>query len=757
MRKFLKKTICVLAAAAMGATLFAATACSDVYKSEKLDGYESKGTVISNGGFAVEKGDFIYYINGKQSYSANNTFGEVQTGAIMRIAKSELDKGNYANAQTVVPEIAYSGNNNAGIFIYGDYVYYSTPSTEKNSDGEILNSTILFKRAKLDGSEVMKGYYAKYDDNSIEYRYVEEDGVVYLIYVAKREKLYGTSYTNIHSVNTNTGVDSVLAYNVGSVIFDSADLENSRVYYTMSVTNFALSNTPYSNYNQIYTVKANETTPNTYNFDDVEDYDADKDPLYINCGTLVLDGIGWIGRNLELTQFNAKELQDSSFLTEPARSPYKYTLSNYQNGNLFYTRADSTDITPLFVASEDELLDKDHKPAVDNPSTDDCLAIESSNVSNYTYLFDGEDNLTGALVSTDNGLIKTTVEEGKLLGESVDEVDNDKTFHLTTKNTPTVLFIQGDYVYYNESGYSQNGYIIKRLNYTGVYDDYTNNLFDEEAGEYSAIRILDLDCSSDWYKPEIFGGYILFSSQTKTMTEYSSGTANYSHIMVCDINGENGIMTNKELDALNKQYESITEKIDEVDEEENDGKYNNLKNAYRYAFYTGDSARIDEIIKAYVDNGEDEEDFWSYEAVEKFKDFVAAENDWAEYNDSKRIVNGKKVYSNRRDYYYSLLGEMTAENAEEYANYLSDTYLQPLPENEEGWFDSLSKGEKAGFIIGIILGVLVLAAAGTIVAIVIIRKRKSKLPTYTKKRIKVDTTDDKSVDVYSTEDSEQQE
>ena len=751
MRNIFKKIICVLAASVMGTSLFAASACNGVYKSSALKGDYHSGDVVSNGGFAVEKGNYIYYINGKQSNSADNTFGKVETGAIMRISKADLAARKYSETETVVPEIAHSGNTDAGIFVYGDYVYYSTPSAEKNSDGEIQNSNILFKRAKLDGTEVMKGYFAKYTDNSIQYRFVEtkdKNGkdVVYLLYVAKNEDLYGTSYTNIHSVNTETGEDTLLAYNVGTVMFDKADLTNPRVYYTMNVKDFVLDKT-YSSYNQVYTVTANETERNEYDFTEVPDYNAEEDPLYINCGDLVLDGIGKIDANLGLTQFNAKEIEvvDGAVVNAPERDSYTYTLSNYENGTLFYTRTSPNNSTAsLFAVNESKLLASDHKPAVNNP--EEYLYVDGSNASNYTYIFDENKALSGVFVSSGNGLIRAKVEGGKLLTE----VDNDKTFYLTTSGTPKILFTQNNYVYYSESGSGANGYIVNRLRYDGNYDNYNKMPVEDGVTEYTPVRILDLDCSSDWYMPEMFGGSILFSTQNKNMTEYSSGTTNYTHIMVCDINGSDGIMTNAEIDKLNEKYEGIGEKIEEVDEE----NYQNLKNAYYYAFYTGDGDYIDKLIAAYVDRGEDEEKFWSKETVAKFKEFVNTQGDWSDYAEDKLSVNGKDVHANQRDYYYALLGKMTDSNAEAYDSYVKSTYLQAWPEDEEGWFESLSAGAKAGFLIGVIGGGLILIAAGVIVALVIIRKRKSKLPTYTKKRIKVDTTDDKSVDVYSTEETD---
>lgn len=735
----------------MTASLFAVSACDGVYKSEALKG-DFSGEVVSNGGFAVQKGNYVYFINGKQSNTADNTFGSVETGAIQRISVADLKAHNYQGVETVVPSIAHSGNNNGGLFVYGNYVYYSTPSAEKNSDGEIQNSTVQFKSAKLDGTGTMKGYYAEYTDNSIEYRFVEVDNVVYLLYVAKSEDLYGTAYTNLHSVNTATGKDTLLAYNVGSVMFDSKDVTNPRVYYTMSVTDFD-NNKSFTNYNQIYTVTADAATPNEYDFSGVKDYDAEKDPLYINCGTLVYDGIGRNDANENLTQFNAPELKDENTLKDFDGLSYTYTLSNYENGTLFYTRtSNKNSLAKLFAEKETTLLGDSHKATGNH---DEYILVDGSNASNYYYLFDGSKNLTGAFILGDNGLIKTEVKDGKLLTE----VDvNDPTFYIATGGKPTILFTEkhgsDNYVYYSVSGSGANGYVIYRVCYDGKYDDYNgmSPSTEEVVNKYTPVRILDLDCSSDWYKPEMFDGRIFFSTQTKNMTEYSSDTANYSHIMVCDINGESAVMTNNELYEYNKQYEKISKIIDEVDET----TYENLKNAYYYAHYTGDISYIDTIIEAYVDIGEDEEKFWSKETLAKLDAFVtpAEDNEWKEFTDKITVNGNENVYSNQRDYYYSLLGKMTDEAKEAYDNYLRTTYLKDLPEEEAGWFESLTAGQKAGFLIGVIGGGLILIAAGVIIALVIIRKRKAKLPVYQKTRIKVDTTDDKSVDVYAAEDGE---
>ena len=142
------------------------------------------------------------------------------------------------------------------------------------------------KRTKLDGTETMRDAYVQFSSLTTEYRFVEVDDTVYLMYVTAAETLEegGASAKNLHSYNTEDGTDTVLAHNVYSVIFDSANKTNPRVYYTMKVKNY-VSDSDYE-YNQVYTVTADATTRNEYDVSDLLGWDDEED-LYINCGTLV--------------------------------------------------------------------------------------------------------------------------------------------------------------------------------------------------------------------------------------------------------------------------------------------------------------------------------------------------------------------------------------------------------------------------------------------------------------------------------------
>ena len=752
MRKIFTKIISFSAAAVVASGLFLVSACNNYYNSGKLDYTSSVGDARSNGGFAVEKGDYIYFINGKESNTADNTFGKPVKGSIMRISRSNFDARNYSAVDTVVPHVIYSGSYNAGIFIYGDYVYYATPSTDKNSDGEVQNSYIAFKSTKLDGTETLKTPYVQYKDNTIEYRFVEVGGTVYLLYVAAGEDYFdnGSSYTNIHSVNTKTGEDTLLAYNVGAVTFDKSDLTNPRIFYTMKVTDFKYGTS--SSYNQVYTVTADAkceyatgAIDHTEYFEELykdteEGYDAEKDPKYVNCGELVLDGIGFdeiVKENI--TRFNHKDVDK----VDQSKSSYTFSLTSYQNGTLLYTGTRATtglnDTGSLYSINVDgELLTSSWNPVL-SVNKRDYILSDASSAGSYTFLFGSDGKLSSAIIANSNGFIKAGLKDGKI----VLIPDNDVTYYIT-KNSgqPTVLFTDSNYIYYSLTG--GNGYTVYRVSYLGSAYDYEANKLPttDTANEYKAIRILDLDCDSSWYKPEMFHGQLLFPTQTENMTSYP-------YIMACDLRNSSGIaMTNDEIVALNEQYEKISEDIESYDA----GDYENLQDALRYAFYTGDGEYIHELIQAYVDIMKyDETHFWSEDSLKIYDDFVTAKegSSW-HYADDKE-VNGVKVGANKRDYYYTVLGKMTEADEEAYAESLKTTYLKEYPESDKTWFESLSTGAKVGFIIGVVAGGLLVIGCAAVVTLVILRKRKEKLPEYTKKRVKVDTTDDKSVNVYETE------
>lgn len=761
MRKTITKIICLAAATVTAAGLALAAGCSN-WTAEGLspDNYTS---VTSNGGFAVQTDDYVYFINGAELNTADNTFGTPLKGSIQRISKADMEAHNYSASETVVPLVAYSSYYYAGIYIYGDRIYYATPSTARNSSGEIQNSNLEFKSSALDGSETMSDYYYRSTSTALTYRYVqpEENGAVYLLY-AISESLYGESsaVTNIHSINTSTGEDTLLAYNVSDYLFDTQDPANPYVFYTMSVTyNLGSDNYVEESYNQLYVVRADQTEANEYDFSYVSDYDAETDPLYINCGDLVYDGIGIEANANRYNQFNYG--YSSSQTTSPYtfdRADTTYELSYYKDGELMFTAQQSLDSSAgLYRLNVDE-IDADSDGAVD--SSWDAITKNDELRSRRLLIADDSVEYTPVTLNGEEWVLYNG-DDGLELGQFVDgQLENE--FAITNSGTATILAVREEetaaesgegtvthtYVYYSLTG--GNGYTFYRIALSTVADNYRPNRFPyEDVYTYSEVRILDLDANSSWYMPEFVDNTIIFSSETEGMSAYN-------YIMACDLTSDDGdMMSNAELNEYNEKYEAVFEKIADYDEETNsDGTaaYENLSDALTYAFYTGDETYLAELIQAYIDiEGEDEEYVYSIRSAEIYLEFCNTTGDWSEYAEDTHMLNGEEVAANRQQYYYALIGKMTEEDEEGLIDSFRTSFMQSYPEDTSTWWTRMGTAWQVVFIIA--MCVVGLAVIGGIVVLVIwlIRRNKKKGGSDNSGKLNVDITDDKNIDVYGNE------
>ena len=159
---------------------FTALIGCDANKTDVLD--NTDGAVISgNGSFLVEKGDYVYFINGQDATTSDNTFGTPVKSSLVRVKKSDLAKPSEATVETVIPKIILTGNYATGVYFYGEYVYYATPCSDKDKTGTVQNSKTEFNRFNLTTGKADKSI-AIVDDNTAQFKYVEKGDKVYLYY-----------------------------------------------------------------------------------------------------------------------------------------------------------------------------------------------------------------------------------------------------------------------------------------------------------------------------------------------------------------------------------------------------------------------------------------------------------------------------------------------------------------------------------------------------------------------------------------------
>ncbi len=801
MHKTLKTTLCLAVAAVAAGSIATTAACSGYYRATALEGNYEYTDVVSNGGFVVEAGDYVYFINGVEDNTADNTYGDVEKGSILRISHEDMSKGDYTDgAQTVVPLVAYSADYSAGIYIYGDYIYYTTPASTRNSDGEVLNDYLDVKRTKLDGTETSKKALFQVEDSSVEYRIVKpddgDDADVYYMYVIS-EQLYDEEEetTNIHSVNLTTGEDTLLAYNVSSYAFDTEDVTNPYIYYTMDVVYYlGMDNIETTaSYNQVYRVRADETEgAHEYDFSYVEEYDADFDieetPLYINLGELVFDGVGKL---TGLTQFNyyydsnemdpAGNSVDASESAAYSLSGYTYELISYEEGTLYYNRtyySSDDDALPLLFYTNDSIIgEEDYNPVTANPDTDDdaeenysglAVLLNGSSASDYTFVR-GEGGETNGVIysetsSSGEALVYATVSGGALVYETDRVVITNESAEITMLTTSEENVGNNDYnfLYYSVSG-EEESYSVYRIAIAESDDLYKKGKelyemfprYEDSLENYRSVKILDLNVVNSWYSPEVVAGHLFFASDTDDMVDYN-------YIMVFDLrdnetkeSGEsvNNTMSNQEIEELNELYEEITDEDDGVIAEIDDDEYQYLPDALTYAFISRDIDYIDELVELWVDEGEDADYLYSEDSVRIYKEFINAQALFEKYQSYSRDINGEKVYATSRDYYYCLIGYMDEDDEEDYIEALRTSHMQSEPD-DEGWFEGLSTGAKVGFIIGVVAGGLIIIAVAVLIPIYVKRKKRREAAAEAgegPKRIfiDVDTTDDKNIDVYN--------
>ena len=718
-----------MAVAMLGSTAaFASCGGNADYKGDALSaGYVSAAEVTSNGGFAVQKGDYVYFINGMADSTADNTYGNVVKGALMRISASALASGETADkAECVVPSLFTmknkSGAYTTGVYIYGDYVYYATPTTDKTMGGEVNSSYVDFKRAKLDGTEgPMADYYFRLSTGSVNYRFVTVDGVdenndgkedVFCLY---------ESDNALKSYNTDTRKEVVLVEGAKSNTFyyDMKDLENPNVYYTMAVKYDADTT---ATYDQLYCVnaaaKVAETKAEdgkvsytvaggkTYTFDEAEEKELAEESgaefksddyttfSYVNLGTLVLDGIGT--HSTKFTQYNNKAEETT---TRESLEGFTYTVQRYENGGVYFTRTDtlSPDTKLYYLADEKENWNAVSGNKVDNL---DVVAFDTTNASSSA-LFEINEGVHTYLYIADSRIYRATP----------DATGAAEATPIAYNVSGTLLKTVGDYVYYYGTG--TNGSSLSRLNYKGAASYYGPVLV-EMLPEYRPLTVAYVDYDSAWYAPEFFGDAVLYCNAQS----YGGSTA-YNYVYSAKLG------TTDAIEANNEAYNAVTDYV---------GEYSSDTAAQAYIkYYFRTDGELSDEVKALYD--------------EKYAKDSDGKNLLNYVADKFAAEDGLK----KESAFISLVGKISDTDAESMANDWANSLLK-LPAEEED--ESLP-----GWAIALIVVGSVLVVAGITVAVILIVKAQKKKAADKQeaedtvnafKRKKIDTTDDKSIDVYAT-------
>lgn len=415
--------------------------------------------VSSNGGFLVETGDYVYFLNGNTDAGKYET-GKVTKGALVRVKKTDIAKGSEAKCDTIISKLLVADDTAAGVYLFNEYFYYAAPSTEKNSKGEVKTDKLLFFRTKADGSDTSKSICGKDFDSSVEYRYVSAGKNVYLI-VKDSSDLY--VYDAIGRKQIFKYSDSVSS--IQETIF-SSDAGDPALFYTIKPVNKKTypvdndSNRATESYYEVYSVNFGESKVEAK---------AER----------ILDGIG------KMIETN-----------EPSRGVYSYgatfDLIKYTKGVLYYS------VSPL---QKIEGNTKYKSIAKDKISADNSVRFNEEAISvtmNYgdavaSSVFSDSALYLGSseILYIDSSSLMlydyTKNDEANLYNGAQKILDNEKI------SGATLDFVvkegNDDYLYFH------NGNVYYKVNYTLLKD---GTHMDEEV-----FRINSFDVDNSWYKPEV--------------------------------------------------------------------------------------------------------------------------------------------------------------------------------------------------------------------------------------------------------------
>ena len=211
---------------------------------DPLDYPATNEIVIGNGGTAVFKGNYLYYINGYvdaskfTDYKTENVYGNEVRGAIYKTVLDEngqvkrTEEGFLEETEVVVPKVV--GFSTGGFYIIGDYLYYVSPLMELTyPDKTLQNDLMEICRIKLDGSGVERLTTTESVATSFNWAVYNVEGKAVVVYL---------DGTNLISFNADSKSKVVMAEGVSTVALlkqsnyshanDKLEGDNQFVFYS---------------------------------------------------------------------------------------------------------------------------------------------------------------------------------------------------------------------------------------------------------------------------------------------------------------------------------------------------------------------------------------------------------------------------------------------------------------------------------------------------------------------------------------------
>jgi hypothetical protein len=444
MKKFITFTLCLL----LCVVTLGLSGCGKSKKEIVDTSRASNG----NGGMVVTQGDYVYFVNGYNSYSVlskSNLTKKFDIGGLYRAklnSYGELDyneEGSLSNAERISSHLI--GFESTSIYIFGDYIYYATPITDVDKKGNLQTDKLEFRRVAITGGDTDKLYQSKVEADKVKYEFYYADGKVYLL---------------INEDGTLKRVVCSGKVSVNEVATDIASLALPRDSYDVFDT--------YS-YKNIFYTKTNENGKiEIYNYNIVTNREEYK----------------------KTTDYKTCELIDYKF----GHLYYKASSDQYPNYTYFY-RVDATKNAITTLAEERLTANKDYTDLYFLENETDGFLVQTSDKTYYLNYNAG--NISDPIVMADSKIEIMATKNSYVYYKSGNDIKRISYYDLKTKGSAeeeSVLTLK-DIQTYDYDIDDNNLYVYaKSGSNTYVYSIKVSNMMEED--EYEA-KLLGVYKSGD--------------------------------------------------------------------------------------------------------------------------------------------------------------------------------------------------------------------------------------------------------------------
>ena len=233
MKKILKTCLVILVAVCVS---FPLVACKKKVSptTTNVDSVKIVNGVNTNGGLSVVHGEYLYFINGVKTNDGSSLTDNTRA-AICRVKYNTQTGETTGDMEVVIDELV--GYANGSINIFGDYLYYVTPCSDKNSNATVLYNKTAFKRYDLVNEKSYTLYTTELNSSSetIKYAYYVSGETINLLVYEKTNATLKSLKIDAE-VTTNYVIEEVtdclFSENYGKPTTSKEVDANSFVFYT---------------------------------------------------------------------------------------------------------------------------------------------------------------------------------------------------------------------------------------------------------------------------------------------------------------------------------------------------------------------------------------------------------------------------------------------------------------------------------------------------------------------------------------------